>query len=645
MLRIRPLLLVAALLAALIASADSAAVPQAPTCKPGELQVRLAVKKKAKKKRARLACRAIAAPRDPMAAVRDAAVSPAELRAALPKRYRKRFPLAALQPVDRIVARRPMAPRAAPVTAHAAAAGDCSKPATPSAAGNQTQSVEGGTLTTSGGSWGEPGSGTWGTVATVRGELSSKGAKASKTETTKECVSWDTCPDADGVVTGTFDSSFEQVTAGSGEGASAFMRITITVTAKLKGHVGGDGRVKTFDWDAEGTSFVRGEARQNGKVIKSITGPNVRLRSQQTGADPRSGGKAPGKPTVGGWGLGGSVLDGTSEASFAMGQALYGVMADALPDKASKALLGAERVWYDDAACLDVAFDPQPAVVEPNAKVPVSVKVKAQDGADVEAPYDAQPVDGAVGPPTGTTPATVTWTAPGQLDEGTFETFRVVAVSKRGRAIGTHTARGQKGHWWRVTYQGAGEYHRSEPRSTPYPQLNSEIHFRYRMVSMPARIPYFGNDPNQLMRTGSEVAEVTGDAHATRVDGGGTDTCDSSLDDEGTIGWVDVQGGDGGFHLDVVPFPWLKPTDRSCPFDDMLIWMTSTQQGMEASIHIPQSELDSADRIERHVTTGGPWSADCWGGTANGDWPCTESVTWEGTIVLERVPAPPGEQP
>jgi hypothetical protein len=644
MLSLRHLALALLALSLLPAAAPAAPKPKPVRCTSGEVKMKVKVKK-----RARFACRSLAAqpvPANPVAAIREAAVSPAEMRAALPKRLRKRFPIAVLRRVDAAVAGKPIRARAAtgPV-AHAATAGDCSKPPTPSGDGASTRDVEGAKVTTSGGSWGQPDGATWGTTATVRGEVASKGAKGSQTQTTKECVSWDTCPDAEGNVTGTWEFSFEIVMQGTQDGMAFTGRVSATNTAKLTGHAGADGRVKTFDWDAEGTILGRGEVRQDGKVVKVKVGPSVRVRSRQAGADPRNGGAAPGTPNVGGWGLNGSVLDGSLDGALDGARSLVGAQLDLLPRNAAKALLAAEKVWYDDAACLDVAFDPQPAVVEPNAKVPVAVKVRAKDGADVEAAYDAQPVDGAVGPPAGTTPATITWTAPGQLDDGTFETFRVVAVSKRGRALGTHTARGQKGHWWRVTYEGAGEYHRSEPRSTPYPQLNSEIHFRYRMVSTPARIPYFDADPNQLMRTGSEVAEVNGDAHATRVDGGGTDTCDSSLDDTGTIGWMDVQGGDGGFHLDVVPFPWLEPADRSCPFDDMLIWTTSTQQGMEASIHIAQSELDTADRIERHVNTGGPWSADCWGGTANGDWPCTESVTWEGTIVLERVPTPPGEQP
>jgi hypothetical protein len=63
-----------------------------------------------------------------------------------------------------------------------------------------------------------------------------------------------------------------------------------------------------------------------------------------------------------------------------------------------------EKVWYDDAACLDVAFDPQPAQASANAKDPGVGEGQAKDGADVSSPFDAEAIAGRIAPARGRPP-------------------------------------------------------------------------------------------------------------------------------------------------------------------------------------------------------------------------------------------------
>jgi hypothetical protein len=649
-------LLALALLPLLAPGARAAAAPK--PCGPGQIQVRVAVKAekakaKAKKKAAtRVVCRKVALTGDPRRLLARATPTPARLRALAPRRLRARIPVAALTRAARALDATPAttllragrATAARRVTARTAAAGDCSAPYKPGPDGVKIER-DGVTMTGTGGTWGTEGGPTAGKEYVLHAAV---GDNASMERHQKDCVSWDTCPDADGLVHGEYHYVYEETRAAEAKGIKMTIKASMKMSAKLVGHVGADGRVTTFDWDGEGTGTTRTEVRENGRLIKLVPHETVRVAMHQTGADPRNGGKGPQLPSFRVWGLNGALLDGTAGAGYDLAKALILHMTVDVGPSAAKGLLAAEKVFYDQAACLDVVFDPQPANATPNAKIPVSVKVKAKDGAEVAASYDAQPVDGAVGPPTGTTPATVTWTAPDKVQRGPFETFKVVAVSKRGRAIGTHTARGpEKGKWWTVTIAGTGDYHRYEPRGIPFPQLWSDFTYSYKMVSLPVRLPYFDNDPARLFKTGSASVEVTGDLHGKRTDGGGTSTCAGTPMGESLVGWVDAQGAGGGFDLSITPFPWIVPeSDAACgTFADMLHSAPGFDDGIRADTHVTQADLDAKDRIELAVDSGAtPLKADCRGGAANGDWPCTHTMSWKATVVLERTATPAGEQ-
>lgn len=618
----------AAVLALTIGAAPAAAAEPAP-CKAGQLQL---------KRGKRTACKAVkATTAAPLTAARAVTPTPAALRRRVPKRLRARLPVRQAKRLDAAV--RKAARSGTLSAARIAAASDCS--GRPTASGDGSTTADGVALTGTSGTWRGTDGATDGFSNQIRAEL----GKGAMTQTMKECASWDTCPDAQGTVHGTFELTVGVTLEAQGDGMKAVIRTTLKVEADLVGHVGGNGRVTTFDYAASGYGEIRAQAFKGGKLVGYFPASTVRTRYTANGLDPRADMRGlNAKSRITARGPRGSQLNGDAARDVQMASQLY-VWSDInVRNAAGRALLKAEANWYDNAACLDVAFDPASAKVKPGQKLPVGVKVKAKDGAEVTAAYDATPVDGAVGPPTGTTAATVAWTAPDQLDDGVFPTFKVVAVSNRGRAIGTHTAqKAEEGGWWRITFTGAGEYHRYEPRGIPFPQLWADHTFAWETAYEPARIPYDDEQPEIGGYWGSASVALTGSLTGKRTDGGGTLTCAGTPDASQQIGRIQVTRRGDGYDIAVVPFFLLEPvSDAGCgTFGDMLLWTQGAEQRMTADIHVSSAELQGSAPIVRAVT---PTRAlqQCDGGEVNGDFACTHSADWSGTVRLERTDPPAG---
>jgi hypothetical protein len=619
----------AAVLALTIAAAPAAAAKPS-ACKAGQLQV---------KQGKRTACKAVkAAERAPAAAARAVTPKPAALRKRAPRRVRAKLPVRQAKRLDAAV--RKAAARATLSHARIAAAADCSAAPTSAREGADATS-EGVRVSAQLGDWRGSGGATNGFSNQIRAEL----GKGAMTQTHKECTSWDTCPDAQGTVRGTYHVTYAYRLEAKADGMKLSVRTTISVDADLVGHVGGNGRVTTFDYVASGYGEVRAQAFHDGKLVAHFPATTIRTRYTAAGLDPRAEmrGLNP-KGEVVARGPRGSQLNGDAKRDVDMASMLYVLSDITARGAAGRALLKAEANWYDAAACLDVAFDPPSAQVKPGQKLPVGVKVKAKDGAEVVASYDATPVDGAVGPPTGTTAATVTWTAPNQLDDGPFPTFKVVAVSNRGRAIGTHMAEAAKEHgWWAITFTGNGEYHRYEPRGVPYPQLWADHTFAWETAYEPARIPYDDEHPEFGGYWGSRSVAITGALSGKRTDGGGTHTCASAPDASQQIGRIEVSQRGDGYDVAVTPFILLKPlSDAACgTFADTLLWAQGAEQRMTADIHVTSAELQGTAPIVRAVGPARPLQP-CDGGEVNGDFACTHTADWSGTVRLERTDPPPG---
>jgi len=649
----RPTLLVAALAAlataAPAAPAGAAAKQPAKTCRPGQFAVRAAVSGKP----ARTVCRPARAGARPVAQLpgrlRAELRTPAELRAALPARHRARLPLAKVKRLKRALDRA-TARRLASWTVPAVASGPVARAAAGGAAAcgepptfqiDPIRSAQGGvTAVTSGGGWVAGSGSTAGRLVVVDADAGN-GVRA--VQTTKDCISWDPCPDANGIVHGTYEYTVREEYAATVRGAKVRTGSVVTVTAKLTARVGDDARVTTYDWDADGRAEHTAGATVDGKVTHvptRITRVHVRVR----GVDPRNGDAPLKRPYGAARGNKGAI----TAAELPAAQAIYQLATELVRYTAGKALLEAEGNWYR-GKCLTAEFSPVGPEVTPGQRVEVAIRVRAADGREAQVPLELEPYDGAVGPPRGTAPMTTTYTAPQQLDRGPFVAFEVTSTSKRGRLEAFYTVKpARDAPWFRMTFSGEGSYSRHEMGSGN-PQVDARHTFAWRSTTA-TRFPFFDGMPAGVpMLVNTDATELTGELTGWRTDGAGRRGCSAVPEQEHQIGMVrQTQTADGGFEVAVTPFTSLVPpggVQPACDSGAFLFWTRGTREAMTYTFHVSKADLETRDAIVLTAAPQRPLEPNCWGGEANGEWECEQSVAWSGTLRLDRIAPVPGWTP
>lgn len=649
----RPTLLVAALaaLATAAPAAPAGAAAKAPskTCRPGQFAVRAA----AKGKPARTVCRPARGKAVPVAQLpgrlRAELRAPAELRAALPARQRTRLPLAKAKRLKRALDRattRRMASWTVPATAsaplaRAAATGAAACGGEPTFQVDPIRSAQGGvTAVSSGGGWVAGSGSTSGRLVVVDADAGN-GVRA--VQTTKDCISWDPCPDANGIVRGTYEYTVREEYTATARGAKVRTGSVVTVTAKLTARVGDDARVIAYDWDADGRAEHTASATIDGK-LKHVPTRTTRVHVRVRGVDPRDGDAPLSRPDGAARGNKGAI---TAE-ELPAAQAIYQLATELVRHSASKALLEAESNWYR-GKCLSAEFTPVEPEVAPGQRVDVAIRVRAADGSEAQVPLELEPYDGAVGPPRGTAPMTTTWTAPQQLDRGVFAAFEVTSTSKRGRLEAIWTAKAARDvPWFRMTFSGDGSYSRHEMGSG-LPQVDARHSFAWRSTTA-TRFPLFdGLRAGTPMLANTDATELTGELRGWRTDGGGTRGCSAAPEQADQIGLVrQTQTADGGFDVAVTPFNALVPpggVQPECDSGAFLFWTRGTREAMTYAFHVSKADLDTRDAIVLTAAPQNPLDPDCWGGEANGEWACEQSVAWTGTLRLDRIAPVPGRTP
>lgn len=640
--RLLPILL-AALLAAALAALTAPVAPAAQTCRSGTFAVRVERRGKARTVCASARGRA-GTPAQLTARLRAQVRTPRQLRAALPARWRVRLPLAKLAKVDRLLDRAATArlrgwtvPARTSATARAAASGGanaCNE--RPTFEIDPVRSSDGAVrAVSSGGGWVAGSGSTSGRLVIVDADAGN-GARA--VQTTKDCISWDPCPDANGIVHGTYEYTLkEEYTATAREGNARFGSI-VSVTARLTARVGDDARVTTYDWDADGRAEHFGSVSVGGRVVRHVPTRITRVHVRVRGVDPRERGGSLRDPYAAARGNKGAI---TAE-ELPAAQAIYGLATEVVRGTAGEALLEAESHWYR-GKCLTAVFDPVEPEVTPGQRVDVAIAVKTADGRPAEVPLEVTPHDGAVGPPRGRSPMTVTWTAPQQLDRGVFTTFEVTSTSKRGRLEDYHTAKAARdAPRFRMTFSGEGSYSRHE-MGDGLPQVDARHTFAWRSTTA-ARFPFFDELPAGVPTiVNADGTELTGELTGWRTDGAGRRGCSSAPESAGAIGVVrQTRTADGGFDMAISPFPWLHPLggiQPDCDSGAFLFWSKGTSAAMTFSFHLSKADVETRETIVLPASQQNALAPDCYGGEANGDWPCEQSVAWSGTVKLERLAA------
>ena len=642
-------LLALSLLPAAASAASAAAPPAAPTaakaCKSGTFAVRVTTGRRQRTvcRGARGSARGAAQIR---ARARAARLTPAAVRAALPRRLRAALPLRRLTRLrarlDRATAAQLARPLPTASTASATAAGAprarLAAVGATACAGDPTFQIDpvkqtqgGVTATAGGGGWVAGSGSTAGRLVVIDADA---GNGVRGVQTTKDCISWDPCPDANGIVHGTYEYTVKEENSARAE-SGAVVRIVsvVTVTARLTARVGDDARVISFDWDADGRTENGGGATQGGRSVAHIPTRITRVHVRVRGVDPRDG-KA---PLANPYGAARGSKGAITTAELPIAQALYQMMTELIRPTAAKALLEAEGHWYR-GKCLSAVFDPASPEVTPGQRVPVTIRVRAADGSEAQVPLELTPYDGAVGPPSGTAPLSVVYTAPQQLDRGPFTAFEVTSTSKRGRLEDFYVVRpAQAVPRYRVTFSGEGSYSRHEMGSG-LPQVDARHTFAWRSTTA-ARFPFFDDLPAGVPTiVNADASELTGELSGWRTDGAGRRGC-STTPESDVIGVVrQTRTADGGFDMTIEPFPWLHPAggiQLACDSGAFHFWSKGTRAAMSFGFHLSKAQLDARRAIVLPAGQQQPLDPDCYGGEANGEWECEQSVQWSGTVTLE----------
>ncbi|HEU4974089.1 MAG TPA: hypothetical protein VFT50_03290 [Baekduia sp.] len=281
------------------------------------------------------------------------------------------------------------------------------------------------------------------TVATYRGAGGAAGGVVSTTKATtpaldytredRSCISWDVCPDADGVLHGSFEWSLTERYVTHVDGAEVHARSIIAATADLTAHVGDDARVTSYDYVLDGRVEGGGEYRKGGRLLRHVPTEITRIHATRSGLDPHD-------TDVNGWRSAKYVARGPHgdriPAATLSGLVALVLVGDiALQHQGGPALLRSEHHLNEEAACLPVVMTPGSAKVQPDERVPVRVRITDAAGKDLALPFTVTTADGTTDVTAGTSTATVTWTAP-QERVKYLQAFQVRHVSRRGVADG-----------------------------------------------------------------------------------------------------------------------------------------------------------------------------------------------------------------
>lgn len=243
------------------------------------------------------------------------------------------------------------------------------------------------------------------------------------------------CPSADGEVQG-----YVSFVVGAGVSVripgllSGTGKLTIQLTGNAIGHVGDDGKLKTYDLKIKG-SFE--QTAHNSVVVfgDSDDFGIVAYSGELTRIDPHKPVDWRGHLKNGRLGVFGLPYQIAAEREPGL-QAVFETFSLLMVEKLNESYLKSEQNFYDDAACLKMTADPQPAYVSPGESVPVHVSVHARGSDDpvaqmITAASPESRVSPGQGTSTTTSPADFTIVT-GKLP---YATVHFEGLSNRGRAL------------------------------------------------------------------------------------------------------------------------------------------------------------------------------------------------------------------
>ena len=315
-----------------------------------------------------------------------------------------------------------LAPRAA--ASAAATCGDAPDRLIP----RETSRRDGLAVTVSGGRWG----GSNGPISGQRTETVVEGGGVTVTRTQLDCVHWQQCPAADGALAGGARAVWEERRVAEIAGVGRVVVLARhELTARTTARVGADARAGGYDLVADTVTTIAYEERlADGRLFARAPTRTYRLHTVIDGLDPRAHGGGGRERARVARGPKGDRLDPDGA------RALLGFDAIAneslLRDGAARALLAAERNWYDRQACARLAVTTATPVVASGDRVEASARLTAADG-EAAASGRYEIAWGAGTPGSGALPGAFALTVP-ERQPGRYTAAHVVATSPAGCA-------------------------------------------------------------------------------------------------------------------------------------------------------------------------------------------------------------------
>ncbi len=315
--------------------------------------------------------------------------------------------------------------RAAPVARAAVAAtcGDAPDALSP----RETSRRDGLTVTVSGGRWGRSD----GPLSGQRSETVARGGGVTVAQTQLDCVDWQQCPAADGALSGGATQVWQERRVAEIAGVG---RVVVLVrnelTARTAARVGADARSGVYDLVADTVTTVSYEERlADGRLFARAPTRTYRLHTVLDGLNPRARGTGGSVRSRVARGPKGDRLDPEGAgALLGFDEIATEVL---LRSAAARALLAAERNWYDAKACAKLSLTTATPVVAKGQQVEASGRLAAADGAPAQGRYEI--AWGAGTPGGGALPGGFTLTVP-ERAPGRYTATHVVATSPAGRA-------------------------------------------------------------------------------------------------------------------------------------------------------------------------------------------------------------------
>ena len=470
-------------------------------------------------------------------------------------------------------------------------------------------------------------------------------ANASISSTYGDTAFVDNCPDSIGRVPGEYSFRSARTVSGTAHGRKVVSSLDTRFVARLLGHVSANGRLATFEYQADATAKVQASelVAATGKVLRHEPTRVYRWHFSRSGAA-RSGSSA---------GLQGlnATFRGPKGAriSGAAREAALALLAQAIAwieSAAQSRFLEAEKNWYGDPErlgensfgnCTDVLITSDKSKLGRGEQATATVSVKARkDLRETSARLTVRGCPGTVAPTTGTfTPAnpidfSYTSDDAAPLGGGCLD-VKTVGVTGRAEQSFTWSA----SRFVDITFEGTGSWADVATLTCCQRDVAQDsIAFAWKRVYRD--VPITAAEPNSYLPS-TDQSSGTYTGQGMRNQTGESWHCTSPIRDQ-SVRSVSVFPGDGTYSIvlgDLRFFPDLNA--RTCTGTPRAGgYGTSNQRDgalLTARLTLSQADLERPD-IRRTVGYSGALPPNCGGAYSEPLWSCAGTLSWSGTVTL-----------